>query len=93
MDVPVVAVGKLGYPDIAEKAIRDGDCDMVMLARPLLADPDWCNKALPAMWRRSGRVSAVRKAALMSLFWEGILSVQLIREPDSRNVSGNLYTG
>ena len=40
MDVPVVAVGKLGYPDIAEKAIRDGDCDMVMLARPLLADPD-----------------------------------------------------
>ena len=57
-----------------------------MLARPLLADPDWCNKALPAMWRRSGRVSAVRKAALMSLFWEGIRSVQSIREPDSRNV-------
>lgn len=45
LEVPVVAVGKLGYPDIAEKAIRDGDCDMVMLARPLLADPDWCNKA------------------------------------------------
>ncbi|MFA6866087.1 MAG: FAD-dependent oxidoreductase [Clostridia bacterium] len=45
VEVPIVAVGKLGYPDIAEKAIRDGDCDMVMLARPLLADPDWCNKA------------------------------------------------
>ncbi len=53
-DVPVVAVGKLGYPDIAEKAIRDGDCDMVMLARPLLADPDWCNKAF------AGNVEEIR---------------------------------
>jgi len=43
--VPVVAVGKLGYPDLAERALRDGDCDMVMLGRPLLADPEWPNKA------------------------------------------------
>lgn len=45
LQVPVVAVGKLGYPDLAEKSLRDGDCDMVMLGRPLLADPEWCNKA------------------------------------------------
>jgi 2-enoate reductase len=45
VEVPVVAVGKLGYPDLAEKALRDGDCDMVMLGRPLLADPNWANKA------------------------------------------------
>ena len=45
VEVPIVAVGKLGYPDVSEKAIRDGYCDMVMLGRPLLADPDWCNKA------------------------------------------------
>jgi len=43
--VPVVAVGKLGYPDVAEAALRDGSCDMVMLGRPLLADPDWPRKA------------------------------------------------
>jgi 2-enoate reductase len=42
--VPVVGVGKLGYPDVAEKALREGMCDMVMLGRPLLADPEWCNK-------------------------------------------------
>ena len=41
----MVAVGKLGYPDVAEKALRDGQCDMIMLGRPLLADPEWCNKA------------------------------------------------
>ncbi len=44
--VPVVAVGKLGYPDLAERALRDGLCDMIMLARPLLADPDWPRKAM-----------------------------------------------
>ncbi len=45
LDVPIVAVGKLGYPDFAEKALRDEKCDMIMLARPLLADPEWVNKA------------------------------------------------
>ncbi|MHB8894733.1 MAG: FAD-dependent oxidoreductase [Candidatus Geothermincolia bacterium] len=44
VEVPVVAVGKLGFPDLAEQALRDGACDMVMLARPLLADPEWPNK-------------------------------------------------
>ena len=44
LEVPIVAVGKLGYPDLAEKALREEMCDMVMLARPLLADPEWPNK-------------------------------------------------
>ena len=45
LPVPVVGVGKLGYPDLAEQALRDGRCDMVMLGRPLLADPEWPAKA------------------------------------------------
>lgn len=45
LEVPIVGVGKLGYPDIAERALREGNCDMVMLGRPLLADPDWPQKA------------------------------------------------
>jgi 2-enoate reductase len=51
--VPIVAVGKLGYPDLAESALRDGLCDMIMLARPLLADPDWPRKAF------AGRVQEI----------------------------------
>ncbi|HPD02656.1 MAG TPA: NAD(P)-binding protein, partial [Clostridia bacterium] len=54
LEVPVVGVGKLGYPDLAEKALRDNKCDMVMLGRPLLADPDWCNKAY------AGKVADIR---------------------------------
>ena len=54
LPVPVVAVGKLGYPDVAERALREGNCDMVMLGRPLLADPEWPNKAF------AGRVADIR---------------------------------
>ena len=54
LPVPVVAVGKLGYPDIAERALRNGDADMIMLGRPLLADPEWPNKAY------AGRVTDIR---------------------------------
>lgn len=43
-DVVIVAVGKLGYPDLAEEVIKEGIADMVMLGRPLLADPYWPNK-------------------------------------------------
>lgn len=52
--VPIVGVGKLGYPDLAEQALRDEKCDMIMLARPLLADPEWPNKAM------SGDVHKIR---------------------------------
>ena len=45
LEVPIVGVGKLGYPDLAEQALRDEACDMIMLARPLLADPEWPRKA------------------------------------------------
>lgn len=45
-DIPIAACGKLGYPDTAEGALRDGSCDAVVLSRTLLSDPDWCIKAL-----------------------------------------------
>lgn len=44
LEVPVAAVGKLGYPDLAEKALAEDMCDLVMLGRPLLADPEWPRK-------------------------------------------------
>ncbi|MEI6308249.1 MAG: FAD-dependent oxidoreductase [bacterium] len=69
-EVPVVAVGKLGDPDLAEEAMRRGDCDLVMLARPLLADPQWPKKAY------AGRVAEIRpcigdQEACLNEFLEG----------------------
>jgi 2-enoate reductase len=42
--IPVIAVGKLGYPDLAERVLQEGKADFIALARPLLADPEWPNK-------------------------------------------------
>lgn len=45
VSVPVGCVGAITDPDLAEKMIADGDCDYVVMARQLIADPDWGEKA------------------------------------------------
>ncbi len=44
VNIPVIAVGKLGYPELAERVLQEGKADFIMLGRALLADPDWANK-------------------------------------------------
>ncbi len=44
VSIPVIAVGKLHYPDLAEKVLQEGEADFIALGRGLLADPDWPNK-------------------------------------------------
>ena len=44
VSIPVIAVGRLGYPEIAEKVLVDEKADFIALGRPLLADPEWANK-------------------------------------------------
>jgi 2,4-dienoyl-CoA reductase (NADPH2) len=43
--IPVVASNRINMPDEAEDIIAGGDADMVSMARPFLADPDFVNKA------------------------------------------------
>lgn len=43
--VPVAAVARINHPAAAEELLAAGDADFVMLARPLLADPRWVDKA------------------------------------------------
>ena len=42
--IPVVASNRINMPDEAEDIIASGDADMVSMARPFLADPDFVNK-------------------------------------------------
>src|SRR3546814_2918551 len=42
--IPVVASNRINTPEQAEQLIADGQADMVSLARPLLADPDFVAK-------------------------------------------------
>ncbi len=42
--IPVIAAGRLGYPELAEKILEDGKADFIGMGRGLLADPEWTNK-------------------------------------------------
>lgn len=44
VSVPVIAVGSITYPELAEQALEEGVCDLVALGRPCLADPDFVKK-------------------------------------------------
>lgn len=45
VSIPVIAVGKIRTPELANAVIEQGQADFVALGRVLLADPDWPNKA------------------------------------------------
>lgn len=45
VDVPVIGVGRILKPAMANEFIAEGRCDFVALGRALLADPQWPNKA------------------------------------------------
>lgn len=44
VDVPVLCAGRMDNPDMALQALENGECDIISLGRPLLADPDYVNK-------------------------------------------------
>jgi dimethylglycine catabolism A len=44
VDVPVIAVGRLGDPATATDAVGSGKTDFVALGRTLIADPQWVEK-------------------------------------------------
>jgi 2,4-dienoyl-CoA reductase-like NADH-dependent reductase (Old Yellow Enzyme family) len=44
VEVPVIAVGKIGTREVAESILRDDKADLVALGRALIADPKWTRK-------------------------------------------------
>ena len=51
--LPLVATNRINTPEVAEAVLAGGGADLVSMARPLLADPEWVNKA------RAGRSDAI----------------------------------
>jgi 2,4-dienoyl-CoA reductase (NADPH2) len=45
LSVPVITSNRINTPEIAEEVLARGDADMVSMARPFLADPDFVIKA------------------------------------------------
>ncbi len=43
--IPLITTNRINTPEIAEQILSEGDADMVSMARPFLADPEFVNKA------------------------------------------------
>jgi len=55
VSIPVIAVGVIREPHVAEEILKTGKADFIALGRALIADPDWPNKA------QAGEERAIRK--------------------------------
>jgi hypothetical protein len=44
VELPIIAVGRLGDPALAESAVASGKTDFIALGRTLVADPQWAEK-------------------------------------------------
>ncbi|WP_299494015.1 NADPH-dependent 2,4-dienoyl-CoA reductase [uncultured Shewanella sp.] len=45
VSIPLITTNRINTPDIAESVLAQGHADMVSMARPFLADPEFVNKA------------------------------------------------
>ncbi|MDO1527307.1 FAD-dependent oxidoreductase [Fulvimonas sp. R45] len=68
VSIPLVTTNRINMPEVAERVLADGDADMVSMARPLLADPDWANKAKAGRGERINTCIACNQACLDHVF-------------------------
>ena len=45
INIPLITTNRINTPEVAEEVLAEGMADMVSMARPFLADPDFVNKA------------------------------------------------
>lgn len=68
VSIPVIAVGKIRQPDMAERALKSGEADFIAIGRTLLADPDWPNKVLEGRTKEISRCIACNQGCISRLF-------------------------
>jgi 2,4-dienoyl-CoA reductase (NADPH2) len=66
--IPVVASNRLNTPEACEEVLARGDSDLVSLARPFLADPDFVRKAAEGRAREIAPCIACNQACLDHTF-------------------------
>jgi len=66
--VPLVATNRINTPELAETVLANGDADMVSMARPLLADPQFVAKVAAGRPDRINTCIACNQACLDHTF-------------------------
>jgi len=72
--LPLVTTNRINMPEVAERILAAGDADMVSMARPLLADPDWVAKAASGRSSRINTCIACNQACLDHVFENRVAS-------------------
>jgi 2,4-dienoyl-CoA reductase-like NADH-dependent reductase (Old Yellow Enzyme family) len=63
---PVLLVGRITTPDVAEQLLEAGDGDAICLARQLFTDPEWALKA------QEGRAEDIRRCVAANFCWKSV---------------------
>jgi len=80
VSIPVITTG-FRTPEVAEKAIADGETDMVAMGRQAMADPDWPNKVKEG--REKDIVYCTRCSYCISMgIWGGTVAMRCTVNPN-----------
>ena len=74
ISIPLITSNRINMPETAEKILSDGDADMISMARPFLADPEWVNKAAEERTDEINTCIACNQACLDHVFQQKVAS-------------------
>lgn len=66
--IPLITTNRINTPEVGEQILASGQADMVSMARPLLADPDFVNKAAAGQADRINTCIGCNQACLDHTF-------------------------
>lgn len=75
VNIPVLAANLIRSPEQAEAQLEEGTQDFISLGRPLLADPDWANKA------KEGRANEIKRCICCLWCFESMLTNAFVGAP------------
>jgi len=64
---PVLLVGRVSHPGVADNLLSSGDADAILLARQMIADEQWMTKV------KAGRVEDIRRCVAANYCWRAVI--------------------
>jgi 2,4-dienoyl-CoA reductase (NADPH2) len=72
VDIPVVASNRINTPELAEQILADGSADLISMARPMLSDPEFVNKAVLGRTDEINTCIACNQSCLDNIFTDRV---------------------
>lgn len=74
VSIPLITTNRINMPETAEQVLANGDADIISMARPFLADPEWVNKAEQERDDEINTCIACNQACLDHVFQQKVAS-------------------